>query len=515
MKKKLLICSILALSLGCFTSCGNKTSNKTSEEDPTAMLDNVPTTFDHYYSNKISFADLGVSLGKNKFMESKVAKLKVKSVTDGDTAVFYLDGESDSYTNVLGNSYNYLTIRFLAIDTPESTSSIAPWGKKASAYVKGILKDAAGVIVDATSIDTSKCESLTQSYTSGIRLDSNGSRWLGLIWYCPKGSDASDLKNYRSLQLDIIEEGYSSYTGNLGGNQLVYTASQETEPKLYSRYKDSYGTLTLSEVMLEADIRTRTLNKRKTGNEVDPDFDYSSTPTVASIKDAYDNWNAWESGAKFLQLTGVITRFVGNNFYFQDANGYPLYVYMGIEGKSINSMFNKGDTISIRGRLATYGGQKQMTDIVWARETFVKETGDKVVAMPEPIKLDGNSLSRTDLDTKLGKLVTLNLTGRSMGRSSKDKSYTLYSTNVISGLTGQYPEMSVRVNGTLAPGYDRDEFESIWAGNTFQVTGILAIYSEDDYTKSDSENEPSYQITVGNRPIDENGLVLSDIAELQ
>lgn len=510
MKKKFLIISLLSLTLGGLVSCNSKPTNTSSGD--TEILDSVPTDFDHYYSNKISFADLGVSLGKNRFMAGKVAKLKVKSVTDGDTAVFYLDNEKDSYTNVLKNEYDYLTVRFLAIDTPESTSSIAPWGKKASKYVKEKLKNAAGVIVDATSIDTSKCETTIQSYTSGIRLDSNGSRWLGLIWYCPEGMDADNLSNYRSLQLDVIEEGYSSYTGSLGGDQIIYTADSQTEPKLYSRYKDTYGSLTLSELFLEADIRTRTLGKRKTGNEIDPNYDYSSTPTEASIRDAYDNWDNWEENAKFLQLTGVITRFVGNNFYFEDANGYPLYVYMGIEGKSINQMFKQGDTISIRGRLATYGGQKQMTDIVWAKDTFIKETGDKVVAMPTPITLDGNSLSTSLLEENLGKLVTVNVTGRSRGRQSKDKSYTLYTTNNIQGLTGDYTTLSIRVNGTLAPGYEYEDYGSSWAGSSYQVTGILAIYEEADYTKTN--NEPSYQITVGNRPIEELDGVSNVLSEI-
>ncbi len=499
-KKCLLVLSLFTLTLGGFTSCNNNNHTSEGVDDPKDMYDVVPTEIDHYFSNRISFADLGVTLGNNKFMHDKVAKLKVKNVTDGDTAVFYLDGEKDSYTNVLGNEYDYLTVRFLGIDTPESSSNVDPWGKKASKYVKNLLKEAKAVIVDASSIDVSKCETIYDSYSSGIRLDSNGTRWLGMIWYCPSDKDDKDLKNYRSLQLDVIEECYSAYTGNLGGDQIIYTANKETEPKLYERYKDTYGSLTLSEVLLEADIRSRILGIRKTGNQVDDNYDYSETPTSASIKEVYENWNAWEENAKFLELKGVITRFIGSNFYFQDENGYPLYVYMGISGKSINKMFKVGDTIKIRGRLATYGGQKQLTDIIFKEETFTKITKEEdKIAMPEAIQLDGSKLVKSELDTNLSKLVTVTLTGKSLGRASKDKSYTLYSTNEISGLGGSYTTMSIRVNGTLAPGYERDDFVSTWPGNTYKVTGILAIYQEDDYTET--ESYPSYQITVGNRPL--------------
>ncbi len=521
MKKKLLLCSLLTLSLGVLASCQqtNSNSNSISEEevvDPKDLLDEVPTEIDHYFSNKISFADLGVSL-TDKFMQNKVAKLQLKSVTDGDTAVFYLSGgEQDNYTNVLGRSYGYLTVRFLAIDTPESTSSIAPWGKKASKYVKDLLKNSKSVIVDASSIDTEGM-SVTDTFKSGIRLDSNGTRWLGMIWYCPKDKDDNDLSNFRSLQLDVIEECYSSYTGNLGGNQFVYTANPETEPKLYERYKDTYGSMTLSEVLLEADVRSRTLEVRKTGNQLDDNYDYSKNPQEATIKDAYDHWDEWESNAKFLQLTGVITRFIGNNFYFQDGNGYPLYVYMGIEGKSINSMFQVGDTISIRGRLATYGGQKQMTDIVWAKETFVKVTDANLkVAMPEPINLGTKTIySQKELDDNIGKLVTIELTADGVGNTSKDGSYTLYASETVSELTAanyQYDKLSVRVNGSLAPGYDNEEMSTYWEkGSKYVVTGILAIYGEDDYTKE--QNFPSYQITVGNRNVINNDELESEIVK--
>lgn len=520
MKKKLIFTSLLAI-LSCtfaLTSCqsGNSSQN-TSETNATDVLDSVPTEIDHYYSNKVRFSDLGISLKDNKFLQNGVAKLQLKSVTDGDTAVFYLNGEQDSYTNVLKNSYDYCTVRFLAIDTPESTSSIAPWGKKASAYVKSVLKAAEGIIVDASSIVkdidvTAEDYNIYDTYTSGVRLDSNGTRWLALIWYCPDGEDPSDLTTYRSLQLDVIEECYSNYTGNLTGDQYVYTADASLEPKLYSRY--DYGSLTMSDVLLEADIRSRTLNLRKIGYEDDPNYDYSSTPTSASIKDAYDNWDEWESNAKFVELTGVITRFIGNNFYFEDANGYPLYVYMGIEGKSIGKMFSVGDTIRIRGRLAVYGGQKQMTDIVWAKETFkdVSDT-DSAVAMPESIQLTTNDLSTTTLDTYLGKLITITLNSRSIGRASKDNSYTLYSSNSIKGLeNSNYDDISVRVNGTLAPGYDRSDMAEVWtSGNSFTVTGILGIYQEDDYTQEVSY--PSYQIVVGNRTVNEDGTIESEIVQ--
>ncbi len=513
MKKIGLFIVTVATSLGFITACNSANNPQTSESQESSTfvetLDHIPTEIDHYYSNRISFADMNLSLGNNKFMANRIAKLKLKSVTDGDTAVFHLDGEKDGYTNPLGNEYSYLTVRFLAIDTPESTSSIAPWGKKASAYVKDKLYNAEGIIVDATSIDVSDktlYPTVNDTYKSGVRLDSNGTRWLGMIWYCPKDGDPSDYSQYRSLQLDVIEECYSTYTANLQSEQFVYNADQATEPLLYERYKSNYGTLSLSEVLFEASVRMQRLGARKIGAEIDPDYDYSDTPQEATIKEAYDNFDEWESKAKFLSLTGVITAFIGNNFYFQDAEGYPLYVYMGIEGKSINNMFSVGDTISIRGRLATYGGQKQLSDVVWKRDTFVKVTDPtKMIALPEPIALENTNLTRAYLDQYMGKLVTMELTGQKTGNLSKDKSFSLTSNQVVTDLNSEYNEMEVRINGTLNPSYTKEEIQKdlVDSGAKFIVKGIMSTFFMEDV--QDPDNLPSYQIIVGNRPVDNDG----------
>lgn len=503
--------NILIIVLGLFLTFSLSACNGQVENPQ--VIDQLPTEIDHLYSNELSFADMNISLGENKFLKNKVAKLQLKSVTDGDTAVFYLDNEMDSYTNALGRSYGYVTVRFLAIDTPESTSSIAPWGKKASAYAKSLLENAEGIIVDATSIDTSNTEqfpNVTSTFTSGCRLDSNGTRWLGLIWYCPDGKDPNNFNDYRLYQLDIIEECYSYYTGNLGETPYVYNADSTTEPLLYARYENTFGSLKLSDLLLEADIRMQTLKMRHTGYEDDPNYDYSKTPQSATIKEAHENFDEWMNNAKFVELTGVITAFIGNNFYFEDAEGYPLYVYMGINSKSIGTLFKVGDTISIRGRLAIYGGQMQLSDIVWSQETFKKVTDpEKMIPLPEAIEITASDFNTNKLDQYMCKLVKVTLNADSLGNQSKDKSYTLYTNNVITGnVDPDYPEMSIRINGTLAPGYDYDEVEEMYKDKTVVVYGILSTYMEQDLTQDG--NFPSYQIVLGNRVVTD-GNMQSDI----
>lgn len=468
-----------------------KEEEQSSQFNP---IDVSTTTIDHYYGNQISFADTNTTLG-TRFIRDKVAILKLKTVTDGDTAVFYLNEETDGYTNSLGKEYDYITVRFLAIDTPESTSAIDPWGKAASNYVRETLKNAKSIIVDASDVDADG----TSNEAIKSRLDSNGTRWLGLIWYS-NDEDATDLTKYRLLQLDVIEECYSRYTGSDETTRYVYAANQSKEPKLYSRYEEQFGALKIGDVLLEADIRMSQAKLRRLGDQVDPNYDYSKTPTPLTIEQCLDEFDTYAPKGTFVSITGVIVKFIGPNFYMADEKGNGLYVYMGIDGNSIegdgSSQFKVGDTINIRGRLAEYGGQKQLSGIVFKKETFIKITDEsKKIALPTVITLTGKE-TLAEYEALVGKLVTTTLTVASVGSLSKDKSYTLYSNTKISELNGltTYDSLSVRINGTLAPGYDRDDQIK---GGTAVVTGIMSVYKEDDYTLS--KTYPSYQIVVGNK----------------
>lgn len=461
--------------------------------------------FEHYFSNQIRFTDLGITDIRGKgFIEDQVGRLNLKSYTDGDTAVFHLSaGEADTYT-VEGKSYTYVTVRYLGIDTPESTSSIEAWGKAASNYGKSLLTNAEGIIVDATSIDRGD-KTLKESIED--RVDSNGTRWLAMIWYCPQGGDPKDLNQYRSYQLDMIEECYTFCTApNLSTHYqelspYVYTADKSKEPELYERYKDTDGKMTLGEVMNEADIRCSEIEQRFTGYQTDPHYDYSTTPTDYTITQAVEQFDTLANEGKFVRLKGVVTAMVGVNFYMQDEQGTPLYVYMGISAEvSFLNYVHVGDTIKISGRMAMYGGQKQLSGVKWDSEkTFEVVKGEGAIAMPKPIALSKtDAADKNKLEDLLGKLVktTLTVSDKSVGNEGKDKSYTLNTTQKITNLGGKYNYLNVRINGALAPGYSRDEMSN-WGGKQIEVVAIMGVYSEEDL--QEVENYPSYQLIPGNR----------------
>lgn len=60
---------------------------------------------------------------------------ELEKCVDGDTAYFIIDGESQK-------------VRFLAIDTPESTNTIEPYGKIASAYTCDLLTNANSIQIE-------------------------------------------------------------------------------------------------------------------------------------------------------------------------------------------------------------------------------------------------------------------------------------------------------------------------------------------------------------------------------
>lgn len=502
MNKKIFLASLILASAGSLVSCGG-----------------TPEIFDHYFSNRLTFADMGLvndyeDLVDNCFIEDKVAKVDLKNVTDGDTAVFYLpNGEEDTFTHVLGYAYNYVSLRFLAIDTPESTSQIQAWGTTASKYAKTLLPKAEGIILDASSINTEGM-SLKDQCAEGIRFDSNG-RWLAMVWYCPEGQNPKKLENYRSYQLDIIEECYSYFSGSqtsLGSN-YVYYADKKTEKELYERYADTYGSLTFGDVCFEASLRMEAKEQRYTGYQKDPNFDYSRRPTDYTITEAVANFEELSYNCTFVRLTGVITSFVGTNFYFQDAEGTPMYVYMGIEGYGLGAAFKVGDTIMISGRLCMYGGQIQLSGIDWdSDDTFAKVTGEGAIPLPAVTSMVRSDLDVTKIENFLGKVVEIDVTVRSFGRISKDNSYTVYCNEEVIGLGGNYKEISIRVNGSLAPDYNREEEIEPLKGKKVRVKAVMSIYMEDDFTQE--EVFPSYQLVLGNRPFDSNGNVSSDITVL-
>lgn len=228
MKKKLylLLTTLFIFSLF-FTSCNEETQSDTiilpdlqymNREEISETLDNLGITYFFKFSDKICYYqsdydtfveyNSGLKAGdeikkdyqlyiyttplyltidntdkvslttdyKGKsFINDGIGEVVLSRAVDGDTAYFY---EKDSDNKEL------IKVRFLGIDTPESTKEHDPWGEAASDYTKKVLNKANTIVLES----------------EGTRKDSYG-RYLAWVWVDGK-----------LLNLQLIQEAYTNST---------------------------------------------------------------------------------------------------------------------------------------------------------------------------------------------------------------------------------------------------------------------------------------------------------------
>ena len=112
--------------------------------------------------------------------ETLKAEVDVKLAVDGDTVHFNISEPSFSGS--------VLKARFLAVNTPESTGQIEPYGKTASDFTEEKVMNAVSIIVE--------------SDTASWNADSTGDRYLVWVWYKPSANE-----DYRNLNIEILQNG--------------------------------------------------------------------------------------------------------------------------------------------------------------------------------------------------------------------------------------------------------------------------------------------------------------------
>ncbi len=153
---------------------------------------------------------LDVDYKGKSFINDGIGEVKLVRPVDGDTARF-----KDIIT---GQEFS---LRYLGIDTPESTREKDPWGKEASDYSKRRLNAATTIVLEA----------------EGSRTDMYG-RYLGWVWL------DGELYN-----LQVVEEAYSNST--CGSDSKYY------------------------QYMADVDVHVSQTGRRFFG-EIDPNYDYEN-----------------------------------------------------------------------------------------------------------------------------------------------------------------------------------------------------------------------------------------------
>lgn len=334
----------------------------------------------------------------------------VKQSHGGETDFFLncVDGDTTHF-----ETYNLkytVKIRYMMIDTPESTSTIEKWGLSASYYSKYIYwgdkgteegeaahyeqkvraafdtqeqfdqiqAGATNIILMSESLGyalSSDPESVTvDSIKSGIyKSETDGNqRDLCYVWYTTKQNPTKE--DYRCLNLEMVYQGYSTAVGSDEDNgeyffkyfdaaQMSAVANDkhrlsENEDKLdvhYVNYEaEGYQVVDLS-------LETLYASARQTGD-------------IASVI-GYDTVSPLVDKKTWYAIEGYVTRKEGEAFYMQTQPSYDKAKVLSGEEKPLGiyvftysqTTIEKGHHVRVIGALSSYGGTFQMQGISWTR----------------------------------------------------------------------------------------------------------------------------------------------------
>lgn len=351
-----------------------------------------------------------------EFIADGIGVVTVERYVDGDTTWFESNGTTFS-------------VRYLGIDTPESTALYEPWGKTAAKYTEAVLKSAETIVL----------------MSEGDRMDGNG-RYLAWVWYRTTAESKFIL-----LNLELVELAYSKNKVSVGS---VYTS-----------------------VLTLADWNA-SMTKRRVWGELDPNYDYSKEGTQMSIQYLMENFDDYV-GLKVV-ITGTITRKLGNNVYFQDDTGYGVYMYAGY---TTSAQLQVGANLTIGALTPTYfGGSPQLSNFNKSNLS-VNESTEPV----EPI-----TVTYDDFEFKrIGTLVTIEnliITGMNNAKTSiyvkdsLDRTFTIRiddSSEFTADSLGLTVGAAITVTGPLSYydyDYDSSDTSYVYRKANFQ----LMITSADD-----------------------------------
>lgn len=389
--------------------------------------------------------------GKN-FLEDGIGEVTLRSATDGDTANFNVGSEA-------------ISLRFLGINTPESTAAVEPWGTKASSFTKKKLQNATKIV-------------LINDFELHGQTDTAGNRHLGFVWYQPKANAP-----LRMLNLELVEQAYSK--------NFLFTES------VIVPYLDAF---TNAGKAAEA-------TGRRVYGEDDPGYDYSDRViddiTIRDLREDYEDYGIAEDGSSSgfqLRIRGLIVALVGDDMVLRDVtNPYPdgsyagIYAFVGYN-TGLASIVSVGQVVYFYARAAMYNGNVQLTDvktrIFGASQPFMVEKQKNEHSFDyAPITVEPSELtSQSDLFPYLGKFVTTEVTVRNLTVGDvtpggdiirEDPKETSYFRKDSSGNITVYAQvnddvrLNLRASYQIVPRVVETRFE---VGSTYRVSGYVTQY---------------------------------------
>lgn len=262
------------------------------------------------------------------------AQVTVKTFVDGDTTHF----------NISSSSFDrsVLKARYLAVNTPESTGQIEPWGKKASEYTKNALKNATSIIVE--------------SNDGRWNADSTGDRFLVWVWY--KTAEDAD---YRNLNLELLQSGLgrsSKMSDTCYADVCIKIFNQASVHKLYVHSQDK-----------------------------DPDFYYGAAQPM-TLKELKTNIESYKGTTVSFEAVVVRNSGSAKTAYLEEYDEetglyFGIQVYYGYNlGSAGEQLLRAGNRVRIVGSVQYYeaGGTYQISDVEYNEFKPDAETNIKLIS---------------------------------------------------------------------------------------------------------------------------------------
>ena len=197
------------------------------------------------------------------FFKDGIEKVCLAQVFDGDTASFVLENGK------------IITCRFLAINAPECTKKVEPYGKEALAFVKERLEMAKIIVIEADG--------------STPELDATHNRYLAYVWY-------GDNYPLKLLNLELVEVSLAKLL--IMNNVTKYNEAFETAYRqIKSLGEGIHGAI---------------------------DEGFNSVFEETSIKELLDKKEYYD--AKTVKVKGIVTRTLAKSFFICDEKA-GIYVY--------------------------------------------------------------------------------------------------------------------------------------------------------------------------------------------
>ena len=219
----------------------------------------------------------------------------VDTLADGDTTTFNLKSGKR-------------TTRYLAVDTPETSNGVEPWGMAAKKFVNNLLSNAKQIVLERDPMLFNDEDGVDNS-----TLDKYG-RLLAHVWV-----------DGELVQYKVVEESLGAVT------------------YLYYDYK-------YNDILIELEKYVQRNDHRRIHNRLDkdPDYDYSDnlyTITMDELTPEYIN--------KRVEVTGIVSGVIGQNAYMQNADGTKgIYIYTN--HNRFKALKEVGNEVTYTGRYTIY-----------------------------------------------------------------------------------------------------------------------------------------------------------------